>query len=52
MTARSVLGIIVAPENAARQPVDTPNGKAKTIKTCAAATSGVGLPLEVQIQVE
>ncbi|PSS09357.1 Common plant regulatory factor 1 like isoform 2 [Actinidia chinensis var. chinensis] len=50
VTARSVLGIIVAPENAARQPVDTLNGKAKTIKTCAAATSGVGLPLEVQIQ--
>ncbi|GFZ01482.1 G-box binding factor 3 [Actinidia rufa] len=52
VTARSVLGIIVAPENAARQPVDTdtPNGKAKTIKTCDAATSGVGLPLEVRIQ--
>ncbi|XP_057513022.1 common plant regulatory factor 1-like isoform X2 [Actinidia eriantha] len=50
VTARSVSGIIVAPENAARQPVDTPTGKAKTIKTCAAATSGVGLPLEVRIQ--
>ena len=49
MTARSVLGIIGAPENAGRKPMDTPNGKAKTSTTCAATPAGVELPLEVRI---